>query len=72
MPTSHKLFGEIFFLDIIFDFTKNDFKSKKYAVYKAIYIKKCRFFKSLDNVNKSYLKLILKKLLKKKNSNKKK
>jgi glycosyltransferase involved in cell wall biosynthesis len=63
MSASSKLFGEIFFLDVIFDFTKNDFKSKKYAVYKAIYIKNCRFFKSLDKINIEYLKLTLKKLL---------
>lgn len=63
MPTSTKLFGEIFFLDAIFDFTKNDFKSKKYAVYKAINIKNSRFFKSLNKINKDYLKSTLKKLL---------
>ena len=63
MPKSSKLFGEIFCLDVIFDFTKNDFKSKKYAVYKAIYIKNCKFFKSLDKFNIDYLKSTLKKLL---------
>ena len=63
MPKSHKLFGEIFFLDVIFDFTKNDFKSKKFAVYKAIYIRNCRFYKSLNNFNKNYLKITLTKLL---------
>ena len=63
MPTSSKLFGEIFFLDVIFDFTKNDLKSKKYAVYKAIDISNCRFFKSLNKINIDYLKSTLKKLL---------
>ena len=63
MPKSSKLFGEIFFLDVIFDFTKNDFKSKKYAVYRAIYIRNCRFFKSLNKINIDYLKSTLKKLL---------
>ena len=63
MLESSKLFGEIFCLDVIFDFTRNDFKSKKYAVYKAIYIINCRFFKSLDNFNIVYLKSTLKKLL---------
>lgn len=63
MPESHKLFGTIFLLDVIFDFTKNDFKSKKYAVYMAIIIKNCTLFKSLNNININYLKLTLKKLL---------
>lgn len=63
MPKSSKLFGEIFGLDVIFDFTKNDFKSKKYAVYKAISIKNCKFFKSLNKFNIDYLKSTLKKLL---------
>jgi glycosyltransferase involved in cell wall biosynthesis len=47
MPESHILLGEIFFLDIIFDFTENNFKSKKYAVYKACYIKNLLNSKSL-------------------------
>ena len=63
MSASSKLFGEIFCLDVIFDFTKNDFKSKKYAVYKAIYIRNCKIFKSLDKININYLKATLKKLL---------
>jgi len=63
MPKSHKLFGEIFFLDVIFDFTRQDFKSKKFAVYKAINIRNGRFFKSLNEVNKNYLNLILNKII---------
>jgi len=63
MPKYHKLFGEIFLLDVIFDFTENNFKSKKFAFYKAIKLKKSRFFKSLNQINISYLKLTLKKLL---------
>jgi glycosyltransferase involved in cell wall biosynthesis len=63
MPNSHKLFGEAFLLDVIFDFTKNDFKSKKYAVYQAIKIKHSRFFKSLNEFNINYLKKTIKKLL---------
>jgi glycosyltransferase involved in cell wall biosynthesis len=63
MPDSHKLFGEIFFLDVIFDFTKNDFKSKIFAVYQAFHIRDSMFFKSLDKININYLKITLKKLL---------
>ena len=63
MPKTHKLFGELFFLNVIFDFTKNNFKSKKFAVYKAINIRNGKYFKSLNNVNIRFLKLTLKKLL---------
>ena len=63
MPNSHKLFGEIFFLDVIFDFTKNDFTSKKFAVYQAIKLRNCKFFESRNEINISYLKITLKKLL---------
>jgi hypothetical protein len=62
MPKSHKLFGEILFLDVIFDFTKNDFKSKKFAVYKAINIRNGKYYKSLNEINTKYLKLTMKKL----------
>lgn len=63
MSDSHKLFGEIFFLDIIFDFTRNDFESKKFAVYQAINIKNSTFFNSLNEINKNYLKTTLIKLV---------
>ena len=63
MPTSHKLFGEIFFLDVIFDFTQNDFKSKKFAVYQAISLRNSKFYESLNEFNIRYLKKTLKKLL---------
>jgi hypothetical protein len=62
MPKSHKLFGEIFFLDVIFDFTKNNFKSKKFAVYQALKIRKCEYFELLNNINIRYLKVTLRKL----------
>jgi glycosyltransferase involved in cell wall biosynthesis len=63
MPNSHKLFGDIFFLDVIFDFSKNNFESKKFAVYKAINIKNGIYFSSLDKNNLIFLKFVLKKLL---------
>ena len=63
LPESHKLFAEIFFLDIIFEFTKNDYKSKKFAVYKAFNLRKCHYFKSLNEINIKFLKLTLKRLL---------
>ena len=63
MPKSHKLFGETFFLDVIFDFTHNDYKSKKFAFYQAMHICKGKFFKSLNEINIRYLKKTLNKLL---------
>jgi len=63
MPNSHKLFGETFLLDVIFDFTQNDFKSKKFAVYQAIKLRYTKYYKSLNEFNIRYLKLTLKKLL---------
>jgi glycosyltransferase involved in cell wall biosynthesis len=55
MPYSHKLFAEIFLLNVIFDFTKNDFKSKKFAFFMAIRIRNGQLFHSLNKINKSYL-----------------
>ena len=63
MPKSHKLFGEIFFLDVLFNFSEDNFKSKKYIVYRAIKIRNSIFFKSLNEINKNYLKRTLKKIL---------
>ena len=63
MPYSHKLFAEIFLLNVIFDFTKNEFKSKKLAFFMAIRIRNGQYFHSLNKINKSYLKHTLKKLL---------
>jgi hypothetical protein len=63
MPNSHKLFGEIFLLDVIFDFTNNDFKSKKFAFYQAMTIRNSTYFKSLNKINIIFLKKTLKKLL---------
>ena len=51
MPNSHKLFGEKFFLDVIFDFTNNDFKSKKFAFYQAMKIRNSTYLKSLNKIN---------------------
>ena len=60
---SNKIFSKIFFLDILFDFTKNNSESKKFAMYQAINIRNSKFFNSLSKSNKNYLNLIIKKLL---------
>ena len=58
----HKLFSDIFLLDIIIDFSKNNNENKKYAVYKALSIKK-KNISILNLDNQLYLKKILKKLM---------
>lgn len=58
-----KRYGELFFLDSIFDFSHNDFKGKKYSVEMA----KEKIFKYINNFksekNKRYLQAILHKML---------
>lgn len=60
----NKLFGEIFFLDTLFDFSKNDFKTKKYAVLKALEIKNEDIFtEGFNNTrNQKFFKYVLKKI----------
>ena len=61
----NKLFGEIFLLDTLYDFSKNDFQTKKYVVLKAVEISKNDFFKKAINneKNRCYLKNVLKKII---------
>ena len=61
-PLSNILLGEIFFLDIIFDFTKKDLKNKKYAVLKAIQLRNHISSRSMNLINKKYLIIVLKKI----------
>ena len=64
LPRNHLLFSKIFFLDVIFDFTENNFKEKEYVVSYSINI--IKFFLSkilLNNENKQYLSLVLQKII---------
>ena len=62
-PNDNKMFGEIFLLEIIFNFSKNNFESKKIIIEKLLEIRNSDFF-SLSNKNNSiYLKNILKKII---------
>ena len=65
-PDENKLFGEIFLLDTIYDFSKNDFQTKKYVVMKTIEISRITYFKKAINntKNSQYLKDVIKKLVK--------
>jgi glycosyltransferase involved in cell wall biosynthesis len=59
----HKMFAEIYLLDIMIDFLKENKKYKKLAVLKAYDIfNKIRVYK-LNEVNKNYLKMILQKII---------
>lgn len=65
LKSDHRLFAEIFLLDIILDFSKNNEENKKYAVYKALDISKTNIG-TFTIIIKIYLKSILKKLFKNK------
>ena len=63
-PIDSKLYGDIFFFDILFDFSKNDTMTKNLIIGQAVYIcneyKKNKFNK---DTNWYYLKYVLKKLV---------
>ena len=65
-PDEIKLFGELFILDVMFDFSKNDFTTKKYIILKALEIRNLFFFEiSINNIkNRIYLNIILNKIYK--------
>ena len=60
----YKIFGDIYFLDIIFDFSKNNTEDKNLIVGQAIYIyKKYRFTEYNNSCNSKYFRYVLKKLI---------
>ena len=61
-PSENNMFGDIFTLDIYFDFTKNTFKDKKYVVSKVFEIRNSKFF-DLSKKNRNYLKEVFKKIM---------
>ena len=62
--SDNKTFAEIFLLEILLDFSKNNFNTKKFVVEKALEIKNYAFFHINNNKNYQYLKKVLEKLLK--------
>ena len=62
-PNDNKMFGEIFLLEIIFDFSKNNLESKKLVIEKLLEIKNSDFFNLSNKDNAIYLKKILKKII---------
>ena len=59
-----KIFGDIFFLDIIFDFSKNITEDKNHIVGQALYIyNRYNITKMNNNSNSYYLKSVLNKII---------
>ena len=52
-PINNKFFGELFLIDIIFDFSKNT-EDKKYSAFAALYTMKI-YYKYKSTINKSNL-----------------
>ena len=61
-PQAKKFFGELYFFDLIFDFSDNDMKGKKYAYLKALQLRYSNEFTLGDERNVMFLKAILKKI----------
>ena len=60
-----KLFGEIFFFNILFDFSKNDTENKNLIIAQALYIKNRYNFNNFNkDTNSCYLKFVLNKIIK--------
>ena len=59
------LFGELYLLDIMYDFSKNNYEAKKYIKLKALEIRQFSFFNTAIHKknNKEYLKNILQKII---------
>ncbi len=58
-----KLFGEIFFLDLLYDFTENNFIRKKYVVDKVKEMRYDKYYNIYNENNNKYLKGVLSKIL---------
>ena len=61
-PQANKFFGELYFFDLIFDFSDNDVRGKKNAYHKAIDLRYSKEFTLGDERNVMFLKAILKKI----------
>ena len=65
LSEKHKLFSKIFFLELVFELTDNNFMEKKYVFLAAKSIKLYIEQKNLnfDETNKNYLKKVIKKII---------
>ena len=64
LSKEHLIYSKIFFLNLLFDFTKNNTTEKKYVINVAKIIKRYFIVKNLilNKENKKYLKVVLKKI----------
>ena len=62
LPNIHKFLSYIFYLDILFDFSKNDKETKKYVAQYALSFS-MKKINHLNNKYKQYFKSIIKKLI---------
>ena len=62
MNHDHRIYVQIFLMDLIIDFTRNKSKEKRFAVYKALQIRKNRSFKNLSDKNLKFLNSVLNKI----------
>jgi glycosyltransferase involved in cell wall biosynthesis len=58
-----RFYGELFFLDVIFDFTDNSFNGKKFAIGKAKDVNNDKSYSLKNKRNHEFLKAIIKKML---------
>ena len=66
LPKNHILFSKLFFLELLFDFTGNNSKEKKYVIDNIVLVKNLILSKNItfNKRNKKYLKKLLKKVFK--------
>lgn len=62
ISSSHKFLSHVFFLEILYDFSKNDMKTKDYVARHALKFSLKKINK-LDSKNKFYFRSIIKKLI---------
>ena len=63
LSTDFKIFGEIFFLDIIFDFSMNNSDVKNFLIEQAQIIKNKYNINKFNDINSIYLKNVLQKII---------
>ena len=63
LKKEHKMLAEIFLLDIIFEFSKDNHESKKFAIFKAYKLWNKIKNRAFKNIIKLYFKFVLKKIL---------
>ena len=62
LPNIHKFLSRIFYLEILFDFSKNDMNTKKYIAQYALSFSSKKI-NNLDKKNKLYFISIIKKII---------